>query len=90
MKRHLLLSVCAFAALAMACDHASAGPNAGGTLIVHGDAGVVYTNDIDDYTGASPCLEVAPPQRRTTRRTNTSSGGSRPSSPSPPPRACSA
>lgn len=54
MKRHLLLSVCAFAALAMACDHASAGPNAGGTLIVHGDAGVVYTNDIDDYTGASP------------------------------------
>ncbi|MCA9759341.1 MAG: hypothetical protein KDA27_26345 [Candidatus Eisenbacteria bacterium] len=28
-----------------------AGPNAGGTLIVHGDPNVEYTSDIDDYSG---------------------------------------
>lgn len=40
--------------LGIAANVASAGPNAGGTLIVHGDPGVVYTTDIIDYTGFAP------------------------------------
>ncbi|MEZ4651098.1 MAG: hypothetical protein R3E97_20380 [Candidatus Eisenbacteria bacterium] len=50
MKRltPLLFGIClAFAGSAWA------GPNEGGTLIVHGDPGVVYTNEITDYTGFS-------------------------------------
>ncbi|MEZ4650097.1 MAG: hypothetical protein R3E97_15165 [Candidatus Eisenbacteria bacterium] len=38
-------------ALTLSSTAVLAGPNAGGTLIVHGDPGVVYTTDIDDYTG---------------------------------------
>ena len=33
---------------------ATAGPNEGGTLIVHGDPSVVYTTDIDRYCGFAP------------------------------------
>ncbi|MEZ4649923.1 MAG: hypothetical protein R3E97_14260 [Candidatus Eisenbacteria bacterium] len=40
--------------LGLAANVASAGPNAGGTLIVHGDPSVVYTVDIDNYCGFAP------------------------------------
>ena len=40
--------------LGVMANAALAGPNAGGTLIVHGDPNVTYTTDIDDYTGLAP------------------------------------
>jgi len=48
MKRLLMATM----ALAMAGGAAYAGPNAGGTLILHANTTIVYTTDVEDYCGS--------------------------------------
>ncbi|MEZ4649782.1 MAG: hypothetical protein R3E97_13550 [Candidatus Eisenbacteria bacterium] len=51
-KGTVLAVLASLGALALSSERAAAGPNAGGTLILHTDTGIVYTDD-DFYIGLS-------------------------------------